>query len=505
MDGKISLVFDEPETAGLKELATVLSGQGTPKAKKRTLLSVLIPLYNEENSIEECLSRVLGAPFPYGTDLEIVIVDDGSTDGSLQAATRVQARYPQTIRLLCHGRNRGKGAAIQTALEHASGEFCIVQDADLEYSPQDYPNLLAPLYAGEADAVFGSRYAARAERRVLPFWHSLANQLLTLCCNVLSNLNLTDMETCYKAFRTSLVKSIPLRSRRFGIEPELTIKLAQRRARIYETSISYHGRTYEDGKKIGIKDAFQAALVIFRYGLFRHDIHKESGTEILDILSGAPRFNRWMADTIRPFLGGKIMEIGAGIGNLSRLLNCSKNRYIASDIEVEHLAVLKAKAQQRRNLEVVHADLQQPEDFTAFKGSLDSVVCLNVLEHVQNDALGLANIFSVLRPGGRAIILVPEGMGIYGTLDEALGHCRRYSEEELLAKLENAGFQVDRVIRFNKITRPGWYVNGRLMKRRTFSRFQIFVFDHLVWLWRKIDPWLPWRPTSIIAVGVRPL
>ena len=204
-----------------------------------------------------------------------MIVDDGSTDGSLQAATRVQARYPQTIRLLRHERNGGKGAAIRTALHHASGEFCIIQDADLEYSPQDYPNLLAPLYAGEADAVFGSRYAARAERRVLPFWHSLANQLLTLCCNVLSNLNLTDMETCYKAFRISLVKSIPLRSRRFGIEPELTIKLAQRRARIYETAINYCGRTYQEGKKIGVKDAFQAVFVMLRYGLIQRDIYED--------------------------------------------------------------------------------------------------------------------------------------------------------------------------------------------------------------------------------------
>lgn len=505
MNGKISLVFDEEETAGLKQLATVLGRQYEPEAEKRTLLSVLIPLYNEEDSIEECLRRVLNAPLPHGTDLEIVVVDDGSTDGSLQAAARLQAQYPQTICLLHHKGNQGKGAAIQTALEHASGEFCIIQDADLEYSPKDYPNLLAPLYAGEADAVFGSRFIASAERRVLYFWHSVANQLLTLSCNMLSNLNLTDMETCYKAFRMSLVKSIPLRSKRFGIEPELTIKLAQRRARIYETSISYHGRTYEDGKKIGIKDAFYAALVILRYGLFQRDIYKESGPEILDILSGAPRFNRWMADTVRPFLGERLMEIGAGIGNLSKLLNCSKKRYVASDIDVEHLAVLRTKAQQKRNFEVVLADLEQPEDFAPFRESLDSVVCLNVLEHVPDDALGLANIFSVLRPGGKAVILVPEGMSVYGTLDEALGHCRRYSEQELSTKLENAGFQVDRIIRFNRITRPGWFVNGRLMKRRTFSRLQIFIFDHMVWLWRKIDRWLPWKPTSIIAIGVRPL
>jgi glycosyltransferase involved in cell wall biosynthesis len=274
MDGKISLVFEEAETVGLKELATILGDPYPRETEKRTLLSVLIPLYNEEKYIEECLRRVLNAPLPRGTDLELVIVDDGSTDGSLRAAAYVHSLYPQTIRLLRHHRNQGKGAAMRTALNHASGEFCIIQDADLEYSPKEYPSLLRPLYAGEADAVFGSRYAAAAEHRVLPFWHSLGNHFLTLCCNMLSNLNLTDMETCYKAFRTSLVRSIPLRSQRFGIEPELTIKLAQRRARIYETPISYCGRTYQEGKKIGLSDAFQTVLVILRYGLLQRDIHQ---------------------------------------------------------------------------------------------------------------------------------------------------------------------------------------------------------------------------------------
>jgi glycosyltransferase involved in cell wall biosynthesis len=261
MGGKISLVFDEEQTTGLKELATVLDCPHPREAEKRSLVSILIPLYNEEKSIEECLRRILDAPLPRGTELEIVIVDDGSTDGSLQAIAHMQSQYPQAIYLLRHHENQGKGAAIRTALDHASGEFCIIQDADLEYSPKDYPNLLAPLYAGEADAVFGSRFAATAERRVLRFWHSVANKILTLFCNMLSNLNLTDMETCYKAFRTSFVKSIPLRSQRFGIEPELTIKLTQRRARIYETSIRYHGRTYNPKSGVLTEDRQEKMLL----------------------------------------------------------------------------------------------------------------------------------------------------------------------------------------------------------------------------------------------------
>jgi glycosyltransferase involved in cell wall biosynthesis len=178
------------------------------------------------------------------------------------------------IYLLRRQQNKGKGAAIQTALNYASGEFCIIQDADLEYSPKEYPNLLAPLYSGAADVVFGSRFAETFGRPALFWWHTTANRLLTLFCNRLAGLNLTDMETCYKAFRTSLVKSIPPRSNRFGIERELTIKLAQRRARIYETSIGYYGRTYKEGKKIGLKDAFSTMLVILRFGLLQRDIWK---------------------------------------------------------------------------------------------------------------------------------------------------------------------------------------------------------------------------------------
>jgi glycosyltransferase involved in cell wall biosynthesis len=474
------------------------------QAGTRTLISVLMPLYNEEAFVSECLTRVLHAPFPENTSLEVIVVDDGSTDESADSVLAMQRNYPNFIRLIRLDRNRGKGAAIRTAIEHASGDFCIIQDADLEYSPADYPKLLKPLLAGDADAVFGSRFAFTSERRVLYFWHAVANRLLTTVCNMAADVNLTDMETCYKACRTSLLKSIPVRSNRFGIEPELTIKLAQRRARIYETSISYHGRTYEEGKKIGFKDAWQALLVILRFGLLKRDIYKDRGAEILDTLAAAPRFNRWMADTVRPFLGDSVMEMGAGIGNLSALLWSHRKRYIASDIDPEHLAHLRARFEHRPAVQVVPADLARLEDFAPYENQLDSVLCLNVLEHVEDDRAGLLNMFTVLRPGGKAIVLVPEGMSVYGTLDEVLGHCRRYSEEELRSKFADAGFHVETVIPFNRPTRPAWFMNGRILKRRRFSRFQVLVFDRLVWLWRRIDRLLPWKPTSIIAVGVRP-
>ena len=465
-------------------------------------LSILIPLYNEEEFVGTLLERVLAAPLPQGLAREIVVVDDGSADSSAAIVEQIAAAHPDILRLIRQPRNQGKGAAIRTAIEHATGEYSVIQDADLEYDPREYGRLLAPLLEGKADAVYGSRFVIAGERRVLYFWHSVANQILTGMCNIVSDLNLTDMETCYKAFRTSLLKSIPIRSNRFGLEPELTIKLAKRRVRVYETAIDYHGRTYDEGKKIGLKDAFDAVYVILRYA-FSRDIYNDSGHDILDALAGAQRFNRWMADTIQPYIGKRVLEAGAGIGNLTRLLPPKRERYIAADIEPEYLARLHARYQHRPRMEVRHCDLSNPADFEALAGTVDTVVCLNVLEHVEDELASLRNIYTALEPGGRAVVLVPCGQEIFGSLDTALGHFRRYSREELQQKMEQAGFRVERIIDFNRISRPAWYVTGHLLKRKTISRFQLYFFDRLVWLWRRIDGMLPWAPTSIIAIGIK--
>ena len=465
-------------------------------------VSILIPLYNEEEFVGTLIQRVLAAPLPDGLARELIVVDDGSTDGSVEIVQALAAENPGVVRLIRQPRNQGKGAAIRTAIEYATGEYSIIQDADLEYDPNEYGRVLAPLLEGKADAVYGSRFMISGERRVLYFWHSVANQILTGLCNIVADLNLTDMETCYKAFRTSLLQSIPIRSDRFGLEPELTIKLAKRQVRVYETPIAYHGRTYEEGKKIGLKDAFEAVYIILRYA-FTRDIYKGAGPEILDALAGAARFNKWMADTIRPFVGKQVLEIGAGIGNLTRMLIPRRKNYIAADIDTEHLARLQTRFGHRPNIEVRHCDLSNPGDFEPIAGSMDSVVCMNVLEHIEDDMQGLRNIYSALKPGGRAIVLVPHGQEIFGTLDVALGHYRRYSHQELQSKMEQAGFRVDRILEFNRISRPAWYLTGRMLKKTTLSRMQLNLFDRFVWLWRRIDRALPWPPTSIIGIAVK--
>jgi SAM-dependent methyltransferase len=468
----------------------------------RNLVSILIPLYNEEDFIATLLDRVLSAPLQEGLSREIVIVDDCSTDKSLEIAQSYEAFYGGVIRVRRHDNNQGKGAAIRTAIDVASGEFIVFQDADLEYDPREIARLLQPILDGDADVVFGSRFTSNGVRRVLYFWHAVANQTLTLLCNIVSNLNLTDMETCYKAFRSELLKSIPLRSNRFGIEPEITIKVAKRRARVYETPISYHGRTYQEGKKIGLKDAFNALWVIIRFA-FTRDVHIDSGPETLEALSNAPKFNGWMADTIRQYVGNQVLEIGAGIGNLTSALLNGNQRWIAADISPQHLAALRVKFAQVPNVEIRYCDLMNPDTFDSISGEMDSVVCLNVLEHIEDDMLGLRNIHGSLRAGGRAIILVPHDNAIFGTLDTALGHYRRYSHDELRQKMEQSGFQVERILEFNRVSRPAWYLSGRLLKQRAIRTGQMRLFDSMVSVIRRVDHQLPWPPTSIIGIGAK--
>ncbi len=231
-------------------------------------LSVVVPAYNEKNTVEKLIERVAAAPLPEGIELEIVAVDDGSADGTLDELRRIESTGQFPMLLKVHGENRGKGAAIRTGIGAASGDILLIQDADLEYDPREYRALLAPILDGDADVVYGSRFLG-GPHRVLYFWHSLGNRFLTTLSNMLTDLNLSDMETCYKVFRREAIEGLVLRSNRFGIEPELTARFSQRELRIYEIPISYRGRTYAEGKKIGWKDGISAIWAILRYNLSR--------------------------------------------------------------------------------------------------------------------------------------------------------------------------------------------------------------------------------------------
>jgi glycosyltransferase involved in cell wall biosynthesis len=467
-------------------------------------LSVLMPVYNERTVVERSLLLVLNASLPENMEREIVVVDDCSTDGTYAILERLAAAFPQ-IRLYRHERNAGKGAAVRTAIAHATGDFSLIQDADLEYDPSEYPRLLKPLLDGHADAVFGSRYLAGAETRVLPFWHSMINKGLTLVANMFSNLALTDMETCYKVFRTDLLKSIPIRTDRFGFEPEIVMKSAKRKFRIYEVPISYHGRSYEEGKKIRWSDGLQALGAVFHFWLIDDLYAAPYGRGVLNNLTGTPQYLSWLARILRRHMGDEILEVGAGIGSLSGRLMGRRMLYMAAEKDPLHLHALRNRFLRTPNVVVRHIDPQIPEHFTGLEACFDTVLCLNVLEYLDDPARTLESLRATLKPNGVLIVLVPQGPRLFGSLDRGLGHKRRYGSSQVRRLLESEAFEVEKVYNFNKAGAPPWWAYSRLFGKRHINKVILKIFDKTVWAWRHLDRLMPWPGLSLILVARKPV
>ena len=472
-----------------------------------TSLAVIVPAYNEQYLVETSLARlkVLGES-PLLDDVQVIVVDDGSTDATAQALERFRNSLETeggggVLRWLWlkHDKNSGKGAAIRTALLHVDTELVVIHDADLEYHPQDLIQMVELFLYEDADAVFGSRFLSGGYKRALFFRHALGNKLLTFLCDLVSDLNLTDMETCYKMVRSDLLKSIPLESSTFDVEPELAIKLSKRGARIFEVPISYSGRTYREGKKIGWRDGARALWAILHYGISSRIYTEDArGGEILERMNRAPRFTRWMADVVRPYVGDRVLEIGAGIGNMSVNL-MPRTIYWATDLNPFYLNYLETLRPTRPYMHVARTDGMKAESFPTGQ-NFDTVVCLNVVEHIQDDVGALRNVRDALIDGGRAIVLVPFGPKLFGSLDEVLGHCRRYTEEQLAAVSRDAGFEVEEILKFNRPGVPAWWLNGKILRRTTFGLGQIRLLNALTPVFRRIDSWLPLPPLSLIAI-----
>lgn len=478
--------------------------------KTSTTLSILVPVYNEQYLVRASLERLtLLGQSPLLERVEIIVVDDGSTDQTAAVLSEFQQSVVESPAgklqwlFLRHGTNHGKAAAIHTALSQASSELTVIHDADLEYHPLDLLKMVQVFLDEEADAVFGSRFLASEYRRVLFFRHELGNRFLTLLCNVVSDLNLTDVETCYKMISTRLLKSVPLVGKGFDIEMEITIKLAKRGARVFEIPIRYAGRTYQEGKKITWKDGLRAIFAVLRFGysdyIYAEDVH---GSQILSRLNRAPRFTKWMADVIRPYVGEKVLEIGAGTGNLTLQL-IPRQLYWASDINPLYLTYLENISRNRPYLSVGYTDGQAGESYPQGQ-KFDTVICLNVVEHLEDDLGALQNIRDCLEDGGRAIILVPCGPWLMGTLDEVLGHQRRYTRENLTDLVAKAGFHLDTMLEFNRVGVIAWWLNGRIMRRRSFGLWQIKMLNLMTPVFRVLDKYLPLPPLSLIAVLSKP-
>jgi glycosyltransferase involved in cell wall biosynthesis len=465
-------------------------------------LTVLVPVYNERHLAEASLRRVLSLNHGLIKRLEVIVVDDRSTDGTWSVLQRLAAEDNRIV-LLQHERNQGKGAAIRTALTRATGEICIVHDADLEYNPDDIPSLLVPFAQEGADAVFGSRYLPSVYHRALMYRHTLMNKFLTAFGNWFSDLNLSDLETGYKAVSTDLLKSIPIRSNDFRFEVEIAFKLAKRRARIFEAPIRYSPRSYQEGKKISAKDGVLALLAMLRYWLIDDVYHcDERKTTILERLESTRRLSLWIGNTLRPYVGDRVLEIGAGVGDLTNQF-IPRDFYMASDTSPNYLRYLRSYALGKPYLDVCSIDACVPEHFVGLERQFDTVLMVNTLENLPDEQTALRNIQSALVPGGRAVFLVPGRPALYGSLDDALGHRERYTPAKLQQSLEEAGFHVEKLFDFNRFCVPAWWFNGKVLHRRAFSRVQRKMVNMAVSLAKLADRLLPWQGLSLVAVAVK--
>ena len=456
-----------------------------------------MPAYNESRTLRAIVQRVLAVQIPL--EIELIIVDDASKDATQQIARDLAAKDSR-IKYIRKDVNEGKGAAIHTAIAAMTGDIGIVQDADLEYDPEDFNALLAPILEGKADAVFGSRFAAGHQRRAMLFWHGLANKMLTLATNVLNDINLTDMETCYKAVRADILKQIPLKSKRFGFEPELTTRLCQWNIRIYEVPVSYHGRTFAEGKNIGWKDGVAALWQLIKYRFIDTQFTTHEGYYILQSVRKARGFNRWMYQTIKQYVGSRVLEAGCGIGNFTEML-LDRSRLICADLDDFYVEMISRRFGHLENVRTIKADLANEEVIDSIGGEqLDSIICLNVIEHIPDDEAVLRNFHKLLVPGGHAIILVPAHPWLYSKTDKTLGHCRRYTQEMLRERLLKAGFEVADLWEFNRLGVYGWWVSKKL-DNETLSPRQMKLYEWLLPIAKLMDRLKLGPGLSVIGVG----
>jgi glycosyltransferase involved in cell wall biosynthesis len=465
-------------------------------------LSVLVPVYNERHVVEASLNRVRALQDPLISSLELIVVDDRSTDGTWEILQRLAAEDPRIV-LLRNERNLGKGASIRKAIANSTGDISIIHDADLEYDPADIPSLLLPFAKEGADAVFGSRYLSAPYRRALMHRHTTVNKLLTSASNWLTDLSLTDLETCYKAVKTDLLKSIPLRSNDFRFEVEITFKLAKRRARVFEAPIRYLPRTREEGKKIKARDGLLAFMAMLRFWLI-DDLYKEDeyGSRMIFELEHSRRLSHWIGRTLRPYVGNRVLEVDAGIGTLTNQL-IPRDIYLASDTNPNYIRYLESYSYGKPYLHVLRVDVERSEHLSVLDQRFDTALMLNVLERLGNDSVALKNIGLALQPGGRVVVVVAHNPNLMGTLDTILGRRRRYTRAGLESLLQDAGFRIEKVFDFNRGCVPGWWFTGKVLRRKKFSRIQLKIVDALMPVLSRIDRIWPWSGLSLIGVAVK--
>lgn len=464
------------------------------------LVSVVIPCFDERRTIGEIIDRVGRSPWV----AEIIVVDDASTDGTQEVLAGIK---DERVRIVHQPMNFGKGAALRRGVPLATAPYVIIQDADLEYDPIDYSRLLAPLISGEADAVYGSRFMSGGARRVLYFWHAVGNRALTLLSNTVTNLNLTDAQTGYKAFRRDVIQSIDLDEDGFGIEMEITGRLAASRARTYETGISYAGRTYAEGKKAGWRDGLRALGCILRYSpralrRRRVAVNTDGDSElsgVLEDLAGMEEYPNWIVDQLRIERSARCLEVGAGHGSITQRL-AERGPTVAMEPYPPALQRLRDTGERTGSFVAV-GTLQE----AMAHGPFDAIVLVNVLEHVDDHIGLLRELADMLPAGGQLSILVPAHPQLFSQFDALIGHRRRYRRSTLAAVVDEAGFDIDSLHYANQLGAIAWFIAARLLKRQRVGGSTAWVYDKvMIRLSRWVDSVItPRFGQSLICVATK--
>lgn len=438
-------------------------------------ISVIIPIYNECSTIKILVDRIKAVPL----EKEIIIVDDGSLADTKRVLQKIKAENPE-INLITHKRNMGKGASVRTALKYASGNYTIIQDADLEYNPEEYEKLLAPLISGKSDVVYGSRFMGA--RRVFMFWHHVGNKLLTFLCNILYNTNLSDLMTCYKIMPTEILKMFDLKSNRFEMEAEITAKVFKSKLRVFEIPITYEGRGYEEGKKTRWLDGIVSMFTLLKYRFWVNSV----GEETLRRISRMKKFNWLIYNMIESQLGERVVEAGCGNGNISQYL-IHKDLLIGIDIDADFVKKLNEKYSYLDGAKFICSDLQFLDVGEIKKHNPDSIVSINVLEHVDDDEKAIQNFHKILGSNGKIILIVPAMHYLYCNLDKNLGHKRRYDKNQLRHLLEKNGFEIEKINYFNFFGVFGWFFSGHILRNSILPSGQLMIYEYLVPIFKAIE------------------
>jgi len=456
-------------------------------------ISIVIPVYNEICTIEEIVESILRVPLEL--EKEIIIVDDFSKDGTRELLkNKIEKKVNKVVYF---EKNMGKGCAVITGLKLATGDITLIQDADLEYHPDEYPQLIKPILEKKADVVFGSRFIG--SHRCFLFSHYLGNQVVNFVANILYNTTLTDLMTGYKVFNAQALRNICIKSNRFGFEAEITGIVFKMGLRVYEVPISYSGRDYSEGKKIKWTDFF----VVIWWLLYTkmRSVGEVQYITLDKLAKRSMRYNQYLYDKINRYMGSRILELGAGTGNITCLL--VKNRELLYGIEKsqDQLFHLLQRIPESSIFKVVHCDIEKDSLSYLKKINFNTVVCINVLEHISDHEKLLKDVFGLLPLNGRLILIVPALKGLLSRFDRQLGHFRRYERKELENLLRACGFDVEKTEYFNFPGIISWWFNFVLLKRNGFSSFQLIVFDRLIWLVRLLDMFFKNTGLSLLVIA----